>query len=225
VNRLRDRRSDDAGYSLIEVVVAAGMFAVILSIVTTAILQVFRTSETVESRAVAQSDLQLAFQRFDRELRYASWISAQGTQDTAVYVEFASSDGTECLQLRLETEPAEAANPADGRGVLQLLRWTPGTPPAKNTPGQTIASHLVTDGLIPPVDPSAFAVPEPFIRQGAGTTPYSDTSDLTTDFQRLRIQLTTKVGTAVSAVDTTFTALNTSRTTPANHTCGEGRPT
>jgi prepilin-type N-terminal cleavage/methylation domain-containing protein len=213
---LRARRRDDAGYSLVEVVVTMGIMSVLMVLFTAAILQAFRASGKAEAVATAQSELQRGFQRFDRELRYASWVAAPARVGTAWYVEFAGPDGTECLQLRLETAPASAPdNPNDGRGVLQLLRWQPGAPPAKNQPGQTVASQIVTEGVDPP-----------FERQTATATaaPYTD-SEYAPDFQRLRIRLTSRVGTGTAQVDTAFTALNTSRSTPATHTCSEGRPT
>jgi type II secretory pathway component PulJ len=221
VNRRgRRARRDEAGFSLVEVVVTSGLVSVLMVVFTTAILQIFQTSGRVESAAAVQSQLQLAFQRIDRELRYASWIAEPGKVGTAAtapwYVEFASSDGTECLQLRLATDlSVPKDNETDGRGVLQLIRWTPGAPTVKNRPDQTIASQLLTDGL-------------PFDRQRAGesTTDHGDTPvpPLTPDFQRLIVRLTAKVGTSTATVDTTFTALNTSRSTPATHTCSEGRP-
>lgn len=210
----RSRRNDDAGYSLIEVLVTIGVMSVLMVVFTTAILQVYRTSGKAESIAAAQSELQRAFQRFDRELRYASWVAEPARVGTAWYVEFAGFDATECLQLRLETAPASVPeHPSDGRGVLQLLRWAPGSPPARGTPGQTVASHVVAPADTEP----------PFQRQDAGATPYDD-SAFTTDFERLRIRLTARTGTADAHVDTTFTALNTHRDTPPNHPCSEGRP-
>ena len=47
-----------------------------------------------------------------------------------------------------------------------------------------------------------------------------------TDFQRLRVRVASQVGgKEPPRVDTTFTALNTSRDTPATNLCSEGRPT
>lgn len=206
-------RPDEAGYSLIEVIVTSGLVSVLMVIFTTAVLQVFGTGQRVEAAAVARSQLRLAFQRLDRELRYASWISAPNTVEVgdAWYVEFASSDGKECLQLRLATRSlAPRDNETDGRGVLQLIRWTPGAPTVKNRPDQTIASQLRTDA-------------PPFELQPAGLA-VADTAPFTPDLQRLQVRLTAKVGTSEVTADTTFSALNTSRSTPATHTCGEGRP-
>ena len=209
---------DDAGFSLAELMVTMGIMGIMGAIFTGAILQIYQTSTATESLTIAQPPLRLAFQRFDKELRYASWISEPGMVGTAWYVEFAGPTDTECLQLRLETAPA-GGNSVDGQGVLQLVEWTQGSPPAAGAPGQTIASQIVTTGVAPFFD-----------LQSANETPYASSSsgavgtEFTTDFQRLRIRLTTKVAAGTAQVDTTFTALNTSRDTPATNACSEGRP-
>jgi prepilin-type N-terminal cleavage/methylation domain-containing protein len=212
------RDPDDAGLSMVEVMVTMTIMSIMMVIFTGAILQIYRTSTATESLTTAQSQLRLAFQRFDRELRYASWIAEPGRVDTAWYVEFAGPAGAGCLQLRLETDPG-GGNASDGLGVLQLLRWTPGSPPAAGTPGQTIASQIVTTGV------------EPFFDlQSIDDAPYASTSadavgtDFVAAFQRLRIQLTAKVAAGTAQIDTTFTALNTLRDYVATNVCSEGRP-
>jgi prepilin-type N-terminal cleavage/methylation domain-containing protein len=210
------RQPHDAGFSLVEVMVTMAIMSVLMALFTAAILQVYRTSNKTEAISVAQSQLYQAFQRFDKELRYASWVAEPGMVGTTWYVEFAGADGTECRQLRLETASGAGT---DGHGVLQMIRWTRGTPPAAGARGQTIASQLVTQGVDPP-----------FERQAAGTSPYASTgaggvgADFATDFHRLRIRLTARAGSTVAQVDTTFTALNTSRDTPAVNDCSQGRP-
>jgi prepilin-type N-terminal cleavage/methylation domain-containing protein len=194
-------RAGEAGFSLVEVLVTLSVMSVVMVMFTTAVLQIYGNSGTAESIATTRSQLNQAFQRFDREVRYASWISAPGQVGTAWYVEFASSDAAECLQLRLDTGP----------GVLQLLRWKPGSPPAKNQPGQTVASQLVTDAA------------GPFELVPAGVSGATDPS-FTPDFEALRVRLTARAGVSTATVDATFTALNTSRNTPATHVCSEGRP-
>jgi prepilin-type N-terminal cleavage/methylation domain-containing protein len=215
----RPPTSNDAGFSLIEVMVTMGVMSVLMVIFTTAILQVYRTSSATQSLSTAQSQLQIAFQRFDRELRYASWIGVPGKVGTVWYVEYADADAVRCGQLRLEASPAGDAD-ADAHGVLQLIQWNRGTPPAVAAQGQTLASMLITDGADPP-----------FELQLAGSAPYANPSadavgaGFATEFQRLRIRLTTRVGDHTTQVDTTFTALNTTRNTPATNGCSEGRPT
>jgi prepilin-type N-terminal cleavage/methylation domain-containing protein len=214
------RRPDDAGYSLVEVMVTMTIMSVLMALFTTAVLQVYRASVTTEALSTAQSQLQTAFQRFDRELRYASWIAQPAKIGTTWYVEFVGYDRVSCVQLRLSTSPAQPGS-NDGRGVLQLIRWPLGTPPTAGKPGQTVASTLVTDDGVPP-----------FELQDAGDMPYASPSPsgvgagFEPDLQRLRIRLKTRVGAKTAQVDTTFTALNTKRNTSDTVSgCSEGRPT
>jgi prepilin-type N-terminal cleavage/methylation domain-containing protein len=212
------RDPDDAGFSMIEVMVTMTIMSIMMVIFTGAILQIYRTSTATESLTTAQTQLRLAFQRFDRELRYASWVAEPGMVGTAWYVEFAGPADAGCLQLRLETDPG-GGNASDGLGVLQLLRWTPGSPPAAGTPGQTIASQILTTGVAPffdlqPIDD------EPYASASANAVG----TDFVAAFQRLRIQLTTKVAAGSAQIDTTFTALNTVRNPDATNACSEGRP-
>ncbi|WP_306212208.1 prepilin-type N-terminal cleavage/methylation domain-containing protein [Actinoplanes sp. RD1] len=213
--RFSERRGDD-GFSLAEVMVTMGIMSVLLVLFTGAILQVYRTVTATETLSDAQSQLARAFQNFDRQLRYASWIATPGTYsgDGATYVEFAGPLTTDCYQLRLQ--PGAGSTNA---GVLQLLTWTAGSPPAPGTRGRTIASQIVTDSSRPPY----------FELQSAGAQPYASASvgnEFVTANQRLRIRLTAQVtGGGTTEIDTTFTALNTSSDTKATNACSAGRPT
>jgi prepilin-type N-terminal cleavage/methylation domain-containing protein len=211
----RLRSPDDEGFSLVELVVTMSVMSVLLVIFTTAILQVYRTVSATQSASDAQAQLQLAFQRTDRELRYASWIALPGKVGTTWYVEYADADALRCGQLRLEASTASDTDAA-AHGVLQLVQWTRGTPPASGTRGLTLASMIVTDGTIPPFD-----------LQVASSAPYAGANvgvNFATEFQRLRIQLTAREASHTTQVDTTFTALNTTRDTPPTNGCSEGRP-
>ena len=108
-----------------------GIMSVVMVIFTTAILQVYRSvNASTESLSTAQSQLQIAFQRFDRELRYASWIAEPGKVGTTWYVEYAAcrSHPVPATPVRAPTTPAAPVSTPDG--VLQLIRWTRGAPPA-----------------------------------------------------------------------------------------------
>lgn len=191
----------DAGVSLIEVMMSMALSSIVMAIFTTAVVQVYRSVNVAENTGVSQSQLHVAFESLDREIRYASGITEPNT--TAVggawYVEFlgATPEGAPvCRQLRL-----------DAAGVLQELTWTPGSPPAAGTRGRTLASNL--------------AVTAPFVR----LTPHQQsTATVVSDYQRLRLRLTARSGATVSQSDVTFTALNTSRDTTDPNVCIEGRP-
>jgi prepilin-type N-terminal cleavage/methylation domain-containing protein len=209
---------DDAGFSLVEILVTMGVMSVVMVVFTTAILQVYRTTAKAESISIVQAQLQTAFQRFDRQLRYASWIAQPGQVGTAWYVEWAGYDGSQCYQLRLETASTSAQDsPNDGHGVLQMLTWPRATPPAAGTPGQTVAANLVTPDSSGPFERQAAGV-------AAGAGPGAG-SEFTPDFQRLRVRVSAQRGDSTAQIDTTFTALNTSRNTPATNDCSKGRPT
>jgi prepilin-type N-terminal cleavage/methylation domain-containing protein len=210
------RRRDDDGVTLIEVMVSMGVMSVVMVVFTGAILQAFRTTAKTETISYAQSQLQIAFQRVDKEVRYASWIAVPAKVGTAWYVEYANFDGTSCGQLRFETAPsADAGNQGDAKGILSLLIWPRDTAPAAGVAGLLVAKQLLDPGSSGP-----FERTDPASAAHAGFTP---------DFQRLRIRLTSQVGggqasDSTAQMDTTFTALNTSRNTPADNDCSNGRP-
>lgn len=215
--RVHAQRANDAGTSLAELLVTMGIMSVVMMLFTGGILQVYRTVAATDTRSDAQNELSRAFQRFDRELRYASWVNLESPGATGPwYVEFAGADPTDCFQLRLV--PGSGAN----QGVLQLLTWTAGSPPAPGTKGQTIASQIDT------------TAGNPFSMRPYGATPYASPSptptggpvgtDFQAKFQTLRVKLTARTGAGVARIDTTFTALNTTDKTASTNPCSEGRP-
>ncbi|MET8148424.1 type II secretion system protein J [Actinoplanes sp. NPDC049668] len=213
-------RRDDEGLTLIEMVVTMSVMAIVMVVFTTAIAQVYWANNRIENSAVAQSQLHVAFQRFDRELRYASWIGTPAKVDSHTwYVEFAEADPTRCNRLRLDTT-AQPTGGQDGTGVLQLIRWTRGTWPTGSPKPATSAWATIASNLVEGTDP-------PFDTQNVGAMPYATASagqDFKTAFQRLRFRLTTRVGTNTATVDTTFSAVNSAKATQSNG-CSEGRPT
>jgi len=229
---------DDDGTSLAELLITMGLLSVVMLMVTGAILQVYRTVRTTETLTAAQGELSVAFQRFDRQLRYATWINEPGVPagSGTWYVEFASRepdkvtgvDRDVCRQLRLELSPA-GSNGATDRGLLQLIEWLPGSTPAVGARGATIASNIDTTPLA--ATPAAVGTADkyaPFELQKAGDKPYPSASvgtDFTSDYQRLRIHLRTKVTAGTAEIDTTITAVNTSQATnSAANACSAGRP-
>jgi prepilin-type N-terminal cleavage/methylation domain-containing protein len=214
------RRADDAGFSLIEIMVTLGVMGAMMAIFTGAILNIYKTTTATETLTTAQAQLRLAFQRFDRELRYATWVALPGKVGNVWYVEFMAPAGGGCRQLRLDTAPTGSGTTADGLGVLQLMQWTPGSPPAASQKAQTLASQILTTN-----------VPSFFERQSVNDAPFASAganavgTDFATSFQRLRIQLTVKVAAGTAQIDTTFTALNSSANLPDTaNACSEGRP-
>jgi len=213
-----DGRRGDDGMTLVEVLVAMGIMTTLMVIMTGAVLQVYRSTSSTETSATAQTQLHQALQRVDQSVGYASGITAPNTTTIggAWYVEYLGTDpGTgqaQCTQLRLT--PVTGASGA--AGVLQLITWTPGSPPASGAKRQTVASQIILPGG---------NVPVPFERQLAGSAPSASAgASFTPDYQRLRLQLTTRDGNSRAATDVTLTARNTSRDTASSNVCSEGRP-
>lgn len=185
----------DIGTTLIEVVAAMSLMSVLLAIFTTGIVSMYRSANHEDATVAAQSQVHLAFQRLDTEIRYAVNISAEGiapgTGDW--YIEYLRTDGGSpvCGQLRLTTG-----------GLLQLRRWSQG---AALPPFTTLASGLADS--------------HPFTRKAAGIdgSDYERVViDLTADGGRDARR---------RQIEVAFTALNSSPDAADETTCNEGRPT
>jgi len=118
--RLADRGERDEGISLIELIVALGIFSTVVAIFMAGV--VVMTRNTVRSQVVSDSGdaLRVTFQRLDKQVRYADAINFEGAgAGGAQYVEFrtpatvAPSGVTTCTQWRWD--PATK--------VLQYRMW------------------------------------------------------------------------------------------------------
>jgi prepilin-type N-terminal cleavage/methylation domain-containing protein len=197
--------SRDAGMSLIEVLVGMSIMAAFMAIFTSGMVGMFDSANKSESVNNAQTQLNLAFIRLDKEVRYAAAISTPGQKGTDWYVEFLTtnqgSDKATCTQLRLNAALRK----------LERRTWLQKAGPDTATTWAPLASEV------------------------ASTEPFTSTpADGTFNFQRLRLRLAAAAGAGKSATatetDVTFTALNTSRKASAAETeadaivCTEGRP-
>jgi prepilin-type N-terminal cleavage/methylation domain-containing protein len=187
--------SDDAGVTLTELLVALSILTVVMTIFTTGIVQMYRSSNVGDARSTAQQQVSLALLRLDRQVRYAAEIGAPRAVGAGQYVEVlrpATGGRQECLQVR------------SAGGLLQQRTWAAGVSPAAPTPWSVLASGVTSAtpfSLLAPLDTD------------------------TIGYQRLRVRLTTTAGGGAASVtkssDITFTALNSTRdsgTTP----CSEG---
>ena len=196
---MRARRAGgDEGPSLLELVVALAVFSAVSALVTAGVLQVHGAVSRTEAVAAADAQVETAFRRIDKEIRYARWIRQPAQTPSWAWVEFLNSDAAtgqpRCHRIVVDRTA----------GVLRAVAWQPGAaPPA----AQSLAGQLTVAGSDP-----FFALETP----GA------------TDFARLRLRLTSRVGRNASAgtvtSDVTFTALNTSRSVAPGAECTEGRP-
>jgi prepilin-type N-terminal cleavage/methylation domain-containing protein len=206
VPRPADR--SDEGYSLIEVMMAMVCMSILMTLVTSAIIQIYHAVNGVDSTSSAQTQVDTTFVRLDKEIRYARAISDPGTVGSDQYVEYLLSvDSVDtCVELRLH----------NATGELQRRQWVKNQSPLVPSAWQILASSV--SGTTP------FAVTA------------ADNSQLTSfRYQRLTLDvtsvtgggpgLTTSAGPAGSRRQTTvtFTALNATaadNSTPGASTAG-----
>jgi prepilin-type N-terminal cleavage/methylation domain-containing protein len=190
-DRRRQAMSGDGGFTLLEVVVSMGLMSVFMAMFTGAIFQMYNVSNKTNAITDSSSQLNTAFLRIDKQVRYAAAISPPNKTRTALggwYVEFVNTtSGTDaCYQLRVLG------------GVFQERSWT-GTPSA--TPTWTaLASGIV----MPAVTPFTFT-----------TAAGSQTA------QRLKLSLTAAAGSggtsSTSQTAVTFAAMNSGQvSSPTN---------
>ena len=128
------RPAGDAGVTLIDLVVAMGLMGIFMAMFTAATLQIYGTVNRTEAISDAQSQVNLAMTRLDKEIRYASEISEPGSVGGDPVVEFLTTHtGPKvCHQVRLDVDQQR----------LQRRSWPEnGTPPLwQNTP--PLVAHI-----------------------------------------------------------------------------------
>ncbi len=137
-------RTDDSGFTLVEMIVAMGIFAVLLAIFATAV-QSFSASTVRALRTSDQStQARTVFNLFDKQLRAASAISTPALVGVNWYVEYLDSTAASstCTQWVVRTDT----------DVIATRRWTVGatTAPAWRTVGTNVTNTTVQNpfGLI-----------------------------------------------------------------------------
>jgi type II secretory pathway component PulJ len=194
------RPGDDRGVTLAELAVTTGIMSVVMAIFTTAVVQLFRSSNKNELVAMTQAQLNNAFLRLDRELRYAAGFGPVHTDASGnvlvEYVNTGTASGTpECAQLELylATKTLRRQVWPQQTGQKPLNKWA------------VLASNVT-------VAKSSFTV----------VTPTENTA-----FQRLRVVLVVASnpgsGQTEATTDLTFTALNSKASTDASTICPEAR--
>ena len=208
LRRWRERLQDkESGMSLLEVTVTMSIMAVFMVIFTAGMSAIFGSVDKDESLNDAQGQLNVAFLRLDKEVRYASAVSQPGQVGGDWYVEFLTTNsGTpRCTELRLTTA-----------GKLERRTWTHGSAVSSGESWAALASGLSGDTPFTtlPADPTFnFQRLRLWVRATSGITGGGAGA--------------TGSGTTTET-DVTFTALNTSLTTDeddddADTICTEGR--
>jgi prepilin-type N-terminal cleavage/methylation domain-containing protein len=190
----RGRR--DSGITLIEVVVSMTIMSVAMAIFTGGILQMYRAFNRSDATANAQSQINNAFLRLDKEIRYAAGISTPGSVGSDPYVEFLTTyTGTPvCTELRLRVAAKQ----------LQRRTWVQGSSPLVPSAWVPLASEVSST--------------QPFTFTAADAT-------FNFQRLQLKLTATSGSGGTATPkqTDVTFTALNTSLTTSSATVCTEGR--
>jgi prepilin-type N-terminal cleavage/methylation domain-containing protein len=201
LNRLAEDRRDDRGVTLVELLVAMGIFSIVLVVFLAATGVMARS--TVRNQVVSDtaSQLRTAFQRFDKEVRYAHDINAPGTSNGNIYVEYwvpasATKGENLCVQWRYNKSTKE----------LQRRTWTQGNA-ASVTQWITMVTRLRND--------LSSSSEQPFTFQRAGTV-----AGKAYLHQRLHIYLDAGLGSIAddggSQLDVSFVAQNSSPSSVTN---------
>ena len=202
---------DDAGFTLLEVLVGMSILSIFLAIFGGSMISMFNSVNHTQQTSDAQSQVNMLFVDLDHEIRYASGISqpAANVFATGDYVvEFVSeySGTATCTQLRLTPS-----------GDLLQRSWARDAAPIVMSASTVLATNISPDAPIHASDPSAEAA-GPFVE----LDPAGSTSN-----QRLEIAITAQdpgVNTRSRHTDVTFTALNTGTSTlDTESVCSQGR--
>jgi type II secretory pathway pseudopilin PulG len=206
IARIRARLSDDAGTSLLELIVGMALMAIFMSIFVGALVSMTSAQSKTTSVAQTSQDLNQAFLSLDKTVRYASAISTPGTGSPSGdwYVEYSTTTtGAQvCTQLRVDITTKQ----------LQRRTWTVVNSAASGLTGWTPLASEISNGT------ATAGASQPFIRVTPGAT---------SDYQQLTITLASLAGPAnagtTSGTSFTITAVNS--TLPATTVCQEaGRP-
>ena len=189
----------DRGFSLIELLVTTAIMSIVTLVLVSATVEIYSGTKQIDNTAEARDQLDNSFRRLDRELRYATWVSAPGKVNGSWNLRFAIPSG--CRELRLTGQ------------VLTLAAWSSST--ATSGPAMPIANGV-----------TLIAGASPFVVYRIGAQPYASASPGTgmgagyqLDFQQVRLLFNVKIGTVTLPFDSIFTAQNTTRDTPATNAC------
>jgi prepilin-type N-terminal cleavage/methylation domain-containing protein len=197
------RPRGDAGFTMIETAVGMVVMSVFLALFTGSVVAMFGSSNHSQAVAHSAQEISIAFTKLDRQVRYASYVGEPG-QDANDggnwYVEFEDANTTPatCYQLRVDQNSQ----------TLQQRSWSgSGTPSA----WQQFATGVLNGGGTGAAAPFA-------VTAASGTVTSA----------QLTVHLVTGEGSgsyaAQSQISMTFTALNSTVTTPIRGICAGMRP-
>ncbi|MEP6481573.1 MAG: type II secretion system protein [Rhodoglobus sp.] len=195
---LRQRlRSDQSGFTLVEMIAAMLVFAIFAAILLTSTIGITRAVSKSELFVRSSSAELAVFQSFDRQIRYAESINFPGTgNDGNRYIEFrtgadSTADGTVlCTQWRF----------VPALKVIQSRYWT-------DVVGSTKSPWITKISTVVDLGGSTY----PF-----KLVPATNVTDHATQRLVLSISSGTDLVTPGAAISTTFIARNSSNQSPSN---------
>ena len=140
------RKEDaDAGFTLLDSLMSMVVMTLVMAISTSGILAMHRTANRVDATSFAQTQISIALQRLDRQIRYAVGISQE--YGSGQYVDFLTVQQGQrrCVQLRV------------AGGVLAQRTWTyqqsppvlsAWTPLATNVTGSTPFTYVAPSATL-----------------------------------------------------------------------------
>lgn len=142
MSRPRHRAQEDgrdAGFTLVELIVAMGIFTVLMSLVLAAVVGLSRVTVRVQNVGDASDRLRQSFLTMDRQVRYADAINFPGSSGGTWWVELhapavGAATPAKCTQWRY----------TPGTRKLEQRTWNDGTSPSGDW--RTIATRILSDG-------------------------------------------------------------------------------
>jgi prepilin-type N-terminal cleavage/methylation domain-containing protein len=203
----RWERRDDQGFSLMEVLVTTGIMSVVTLTAVTAIIQIYSGTKQIEQNSVTGDQLDISFNRLDRELRYATYVSPVRSPSgvtTRFYLEFAipprektaadtADPPVRCRQLLFDTD----------KKILTMRSWDLGGT-------LNAASTLATDVALVDTTAKPFEVylpgDAPWKTASAGTTGVG--TQFTAKYLMVRVHFKVTAGDITQRFDNAFTTQN-----------------
>jgi type II secretory pathway component PulJ len=189
---------DDDGITLVELMVSMTVMAVFMAVFTGSMVEIYRSQNKNEASTAAMAQINNAFLKLDKEIRYASAVSTEGTASGSRYIEFLTisptSGAKSCTELRYSPTSQ----------LLQQRTWAQSSGTPSPSAWALLASNVIS------IHPFTYL-----------------SSDQTHAYQRMKLDLTARWGTNDTATSrqtvVTLTALNTTSSTSSGTVCTEGR--
>jgi|GEM_PF-306395 len=180
---------DDAGLTMVELLVSMIVFSIAVVLAFSAVILVMQESIKAQQSADAQSELRLALQQIDRQVRSGNVLFSPADETvpsdctpvgsfsgTCMRIYTQSNGAQKCVQWQLVPDPAPEL---PGTWLLQTRSWAPGDTTASDW--STVARDL---NYVPGDDPLVYEpaegdTPPPFtlsraLDTGADVTAYGD---------------------------------------------------